>query len=125
MTQAKLCIDLDERFDSDSDSEHSFLKLAGDYGIINLEGKIIDNWYYYNNQKVISLDEIKPYAKIQLNQKDNDGVFDYWWLFITKKQDDKIHEIQKDETRVYYRSEPITIDGIDLIDGHFCFYIYK
>ena len=140
--KASLHIDLNERFDVESDDEeqqekdHPFLKLAGDYGFINIKGEVKDdNWFYYKNKKVIDMTEVYKYASVKREKYDPEEHddfnsekedFDYVWIFIADKVpgNDKICEIEWDKTPVYYRGIPVVIDEIAMIDGHFCWSIY-
>jgi hypothetical protein len=134
----------------DDISKHPFIKLADkeNYYFINIEGEIRDDdWFYYKNVKVICMNEIKNMARISfydpgdrddndINSNNNiiDDIYENiiddnyesenWWIFITKKTDpSQQFEIGTDSTPIYYRNKPIVIDGVELIDGHFCWTI--
>jgi hypothetical protein len=101
----------------------------GPSGFIELDGYIEDDWFWYNDKKILSLYEIKQHSKISLGDDDSnssDCAYSHWLIFIAKKESDesRTSEIMDDGTHIYYRSSPITINGIDLIDGLFCLTIY-
>lgn len=129
MTQKiEIVIDLDEELENcslknDFECDNSFINLIGELRK--------DNIIYYHNQPIISLDTFKYHAKIRRNQYDEDddpqktNSFDYWWLYITN--DEKYKNITKlsDDSPVLYHAKPLVFDGTELINGHFCFYIYR
>jgi hypothetical protein len=93
--------DLDSRFD-DNASEMEFIKLTyGENGFIALECEIEDGWIVFENQKILSLEEIKPYECSTPN---------YYSMYIQ-------HSIGNEKEDVYYRKENVVVDGIILGSG--------
>lgn len=118
--RAVLHIDLDARF---ADDDNEYLKLTSDEnGFITLEGEVVDDWFVFDKEPVINMNEIRQYIKIQDKVSDDD--YEYWPLYIAKKKDERIFEVSAEHVPIYYRESPITVKGIALIDGWFCFRIY-
>lgn len=109
---AELFIDLDERFVDET--EFDFDKLTDDpHGFINLLCEIKDEWLVYNDQKLLSMDEIKTYGKTERAN--------YFALYIRRSKTGIDHfEISEDDVPIYDRTQPIIINDVELTDGWFC-----
>jgi len=131
--QVILYIDLDERVDTNpitgtitvgvndngdvcDDTEESgnvYVLIDGiptnDHGFMKLEGYDIDNYFWYDDQRICDMKQIREKAHIA-----KDG--DYLSVYITNNK-----MVGENQDQVLLLNEPIMVKNKKMIDGWFCF----